>query len=100
MKQNPYETPNELSQVQSEKLRFSWKRFVLLNALWIVVLVTGMYAMSQLNQTKEQLPQRYASYDREITINKLPFLYAIAILMGLPNLFAYLSGLYSNNANA
>ena len=100
MKQNPYETPNELSPVQSEKPRFSWKRIVVLNAFWIIVRVTGMYVMSQLNQTKEQLPQRYASYDREITIDTLPFLYTIAILMRLPNLFAYLPGLYSNTNNA
>ena len=96
MYQNPYKTPHEFTTIQNANPQFSWPRFFAMNALWITVLATGMYFMNQIDyyQTERQLPRRYASYDQELSINVYPAILAIATMIGLPNLFAYLFGLY------
>ena len=97
MNQNPYKTPIDSSLIESGEASFSLKRFLVRNAVWIIVLAAGTYVMSQyhFHQSQKQLPRLYASYDHEISIDIYPTILAIVIMIGLPNVLAYLFGVYS-----
>ena len=101
MNQNPYSPTKTFPPTKSGPPRISWERFIVLNAFWIVLLAAGLFSIYLLNSPKieNQLPPRYAAYDHEVTIHRYSTIFVIVILLGIPNLLAYLFGLFSKPRN-
>ena len=80
--------PTTETVTESGNSSINWKRFGLLNILWVTFLGVTTYGIFYWNyiQTQNQLPRRYASYDQELEIQPVSVVLIFVIMIVIPNI--------------